>query len=123
MPRKEEYKGYSANRKYQARYMAKKQVVLNALKSVPCSDCGVRYPPYVMDFDHLKPEEKEIKIGQGWSITRTLAEIEKCEVVCSNCHRIREHERRQMKKMPRKKHPKRTTISLMSKRGVGRWVS
>jgi hypothetical protein len=27
------------------------------LKRVPCADCGVKYPPYVMDFDHVRGEK------------------------------------------------------------------
>lgn len=48
-----------------------------------------------MDFDH-PPGTKEIAIGPnvynpGVSFAKLKAEIEKCEVVCSNCHRIRTH--------------------------------
>ena len=65
-------------------------------KSRPCVDCGVTYPPYVMDFDHVRGEKlKEIGVMRGTVSTRVLlAEIAKCEVVCSNCHRIRTHRRR-----------------------------
>ena len=27
-------------------------------KDAPCKDCGIKYPPYVMDFDHLVPKTK-----------------------------------------------------------------
>lgn len=67
------------------------------LKAHPCTDCGVSYPYYVMDFDHIT-DDKEINpsamINHGWSKERILKELEKCELVCSNCHRIRTHERR-----------------------------
>ena len=60
-------------------------------KSVPCMDCGQTYPYYVMDFDHRDPAVKDKNVSQllsyGWK--RFLAEIEKCDVVCSNCHRER----------------------------------
>lgn len=64
---------------------------LNAFKSQPCMDCKGTFPPVCMDFDHVKGE----KIGDlskliqraGWNTI--LAELEKCEVVCANCHRIR----------------------------------
>jgi hypothetical protein len=64
-------------------------------KSVPCADCGKSYPHYVMDFDHLR--DKVINIARAavkdWSLKRLQAEIDKCEVVCSNCHRERTHRR------------------------------
>ncbi|MBV9172862.1 MAG: hypothetical protein JOZ81_22600 [Chloroflexi bacterium] len=62
------------------------------LKRVPCADCGVKYPPYVMDFDHVRGE-KQINLSRlrnsrlGWA--KLIAEVEKCEVVCANCHRMR----------------------------------
>lgn len=62
-------------------------------ESMPCADCGLRYPAAVMDFDHLDASEKTDAVSQ--MIRRVLtwetieAEIAKCELVCSNCHRIR----------------------------------
>jgi hypothetical protein len=67
-----------------------RQLVMEA-KSVPCSDCGIEYPYYVMDLDHLK--EKKFNLSTASSKYRSLEivqkEIDKCEVVCSNCHRER----------------------------------
>lgn len=65
---------------------------LKELKEVPCADCGNSYPYYVMDFDHLR--DKEFQIGtRGRRVGREalLKEIDKCEVVCANCHRVRTH--------------------------------
>lgn len=71
-----------------------RDVVIRA-KDVPCMDCGQRFPYYVMDFDHRG--DKEVLVGRlvdSLSLRRLLAEIAKCDVVCSNCHRIRTHVRR-----------------------------
>lgn len=68
--------------------------VLDDVKSQPCMDCGESYPPYVMDLDHRNPSEKigcVAKIVTGGSMKALLLEIEKCDVVCSNCHRERTH--------------------------------
>ena len=47
--------------------------------------------PFCMDFHHINPEEKEITIARAiqirWSKTRILKEINKCIVLCANCHR------------------------------------
>jgi hypothetical protein len=70
---------------------------VRALKEVtPCTDCGINYPYYVMDFDHLSDKEYQISamLSQGYSMETVQKEIDKCEIVCSNCHRIRTHERR-----------------------------
>lgn len=65
--------------------------------SHPCVDCG-ESNPIVLDFDHLESlGQKEFNVSaaidRGLSWTRIMAEIEKCEVVCANHHRIRTHTR------------------------------
>lgn len=71
---------------------------VDRIKSVPCADCNKTFPPYVMDFDHREPEQKIEGISKitrsGSSKKKILLEIAKCDVVCSNCHRIRTHNRR-----------------------------
>jgi hypothetical protein len=70
--------------------------IINAAKNKPCADCKKEYPPWVMDFDHLPGVEKCFNVAQ-WAqhtgIKKLLVEIEKCEVVCANCHRQRTHDR------------------------------
>lgn len=59
------------------------------LKENRCVDCG-ESDPIVLQFDHREPSEKSgnvsalISRGNSWS--RVLAEIEKCDVRCANCH-------------------------------------
>ena len=75
-----------------------REIVLKA-KSQPCADCGQRYPYYVMDFDHLG-DDKRFNISTARFRESRAAieeEIEKCEVVCANCHRSRTHRRRELK--------------------------
>lgn len=71
--------------------------VIRAAKEKPCSDCGIEYPYYVMDLDHVRAEKK-FNLAAATRIKPTmevlLAEIEKCDPVCANCHRIRTHERK-----------------------------
>lgn len=65
-------------------------------KSNPCKDCGQVYPHYVMEFDHLKDKDGDIAnfASLGWSLKRVKNEIEKCDLVCANCHRIRTYKRK-----------------------------
>ena len=69
------------------------------VKSVPCMDCGNSFPPVAMDFDHRPGDGKfkdiSLLVNGAYSIARIDAEIAKCDIVCSNCHRIRTHERGQ----------------------------
>lgn len=62
------------------------------LKSKPCTDCGNTYHPFVMDFDHVrgtKLMDVNALVSSACSMKRLLEEIDKCELVCSNCHRMR----------------------------------
>lgn len=69
-----------------------------SLKDGPCVDCGVQYPFYQMEWDHLPEYDKSgdiMKIlNQTWNKQRVLEEIEKCELVCVLCHRERTYQRR-----------------------------
>ncbi len=66
-------------------------------KKCPCVDCGESYPSYVMDFDHVRGRKiANIASGRFHSSMKGLKrEMAKCDVVCANCHREREHQRRQ----------------------------
>jgi hypothetical protein len=70
---------------------------LRSLKDgTPCTDCGRSYPPQVMQWDHKPGFEKVGDISADfWDRTRedVLAEIAKCDLVCTNCHAIRTFER------------------------------
>lgn len=75
-------------------------------KERPCADCGQQFPYYVMDFDHRDGSAKVANVNRlvqdaAWEKVRR--EIEKCDLVCSNCHRIRTHARMSAKSEPRAK--------------------
>jgi len=79
------------------RYREQLRALVRQLKeSEPCSDCGISYPYYVMDFDHLEGKQGLIsdfaKTGRSGALKE---ELKKCEVVCANCHRSRTHKRQQ----------------------------
>jgi hypothetical protein len=63
--------------------------VLIYLNTHPCVDCGTENV-IVLEFDHRDPDDKLTEVGKlmvnrRWP--RVLAEIEKCDVRCVNCHR------------------------------------
>lgn len=68
------------------------QIVREA-KNKPCADCGIQYPHYVMDLDHLGDKFRSVSRMRSYQLDRVLAEIGKCEVVCANCHRERTQRR------------------------------
>lgn len=78
--------------------------IVKKAKNRPCLDCGQKLPSYCMDFDHVRGEEKVTNIGAAiakWASSPELLikEIAKCDVVCSNCHRIRTFTRKKVKKV------------------------
>ena len=75
------------------RYDAEVKAFIREVKdNKPCVDCGERFPHYVLDFDHVRGEKVNnisLMAGRRCSLTAIKAEIEKCELVCANCHRVR----------------------------------
>lgn len=97
MTKQAEYsrKHYQANKgviiqKNIARTQAVRRWVREFKLQNPCKYCS-ETEPCCLDFHHLNGEEKTITVALavnlGWSVERLKTEIEKCEVVCANCHR------------------------------------
>jgi hypothetical protein len=64
-------------------------------ESNPCVDCGNFYPYYVMQFDHLRDKKFAVGIrSASYGSAYFNAEMEKCDIVCANCHAIRTYQRR-----------------------------
>jgi hypothetical protein len=63
--------------------------LIEYFRTNPCADCG-ETDPVVLEFDHLGDKKFNVAKGirdRSWE--SLLAEIAKCDVVCSNCHRRR----------------------------------
>ncbi len=69
--------------------VARNKKLIDDLKNKPCSICGGCFHPAAMDWHHRNGSDKIKGIGEmrGWSQEKILAEISKCDLVCSNCHR------------------------------------
>ena len=67
--------------------------ILEFKKNGKCLDCGFigRDFPEVLDFDHLRDKKFNISEYKYFTsgINKVKEEINKCELVCANCHRIR----------------------------------
>jgi hypothetical protein len=70
--------------------------MLDAMRAAPCADCGDRFPPCAMDFDHPVGVDKIDVVTRliSKSRQRMLAEAAKCDIVCANCHRRRTYVRK-----------------------------
>jgi hypothetical protein len=90
---RQRYIAQAAERKWRVR-LERTEYLLEYFRDHPCRDCG-ESDPVVLEFDHLG--DKSFNVTQkledrNWQVI--LAEIEKCEVVCANCHRRRTAHRR-----------------------------
>jgi hypothetical protein len=58
-----------------------------------CFDCEGRYPPYVYEFHHLDPTQKDFNPSSAMSMKedKMWKELEKCVMLCRNCHAERHH--------------------------------
>lgn len=70
----------------------RKKVKLKAIeyKGGKCLHCGYCKCPDVFEFHHLNPAEKDFAIsknGHSRSWERVKNELDKCIILCSNCHR------------------------------------
>lgn len=79
--------------KWQDAHKERRRVALNALKDLPCMDCDRKFPPYCMEFHHRDPKEKVSDVSHlfvgSYAWATILKEIEKCDLICVCCHRIR----------------------------------
>lgn len=52
-----------------------------------CVDCNIKYPYYVLQFDHLKDKIMGVaRMAVSHNLEQIKNEIAKCEIVCANCH-------------------------------------
>lgn len=58
-------------------------------KGGECEECG--YDKYIgaLEFHHTDPTQKDLRFVSftGWSEKRIKTELDKCKLLCSNCHR------------------------------------
>lgn len=67
-----------------------------SLKNGLCADCGESFHPVCMQWDHLPEFTKTSNLSDLYGKKNKkmiLEEIQKCELVCSNCHALRTYHR------------------------------
>jgi hypothetical protein len=87
-----------SNRVNHVKQHARRSAWRAELKNKPCADCGKRFLPVCMEFDHRVGSIKLDKVSNLFSIAapreRIQKEASKCDLVCANCHRLRTYKRR-----------------------------
>lgn len=66
----------------------KAKLKLVEYKGGKCEKCGYSKYIEVLEFHHLDPKNKDFSIsGKSWSLEKLKKEVDKCILVCSNCHK------------------------------------
>ena len=86
-PAKERHLQQVKERKQIAREVAR-EYILNYLATHPCVECG-ESDIRVLEFHHIGDKEQTIShmVAEGFSVDRIQRELDKCQVLCANCHR------------------------------------
>jgi len=96
---REYYKNGRSKELKQKRQQRNKDYVNSYFKTHPCSICGETIT-VCLNFHHIKDKKDTISgmVSKGHSIERIEKEIQKCIVLCRNCHnKIHANERDQIK--------------------------
>ena len=74
-------------RKEIARQVAR-EYAYNYLLTHPCQECG-ESDVRVLEFHHVGDKDMAVAymVSSGYSVERIQAEIDKCTILCANCHR------------------------------------
>lgn len=83
---------YAKNTSYHQDQRAERYAKINEYKlSKGCIDCGYADDPVALDFDHRNPSVKieRVSLMLTYSWRRIVAELDKCDIRCANCHRIK----------------------------------
>ena len=61
-----------------------------------CKDCEIKASESnysIFEFHHLDPKQKYFAIGESFNLSKSneeiFLEIDKCDLLCANCHRLR----------------------------------
>jgi len=80
-----------AKERYRLSRVDKRVAIQKRKEATPCIDCGESYHHSQLDWDHRDPSKKKIQPRKlhTYSWETIERELKKCDVRCSNCHRIR----------------------------------
>lgn len=72
------------------RYRQKKTEIQDLKIGLKCKKCGYDKCGASLEFHHINPEEKDEKVARmltnNYNLDIVKKEIEKCVVLCANCH-------------------------------------
>ena len=67
----------------------RKKILLVEYKGGCCEKCGYDKNYAAFDFHHINPKNKDptFKNLRYWSVEKAKSEVDKCLLLCANCHR------------------------------------
>lgn len=71
-------------------YRAQKDKIFEYMESrggARCQLCGYDRCINALEFHHRDPKEKDPNWSRGWRLERLKIELDKCDILCANCHR------------------------------------
>ena len=75
-----------------------------------CQICGFKAHPQALVFDHIDPDTKHPKYSSKaltrWGSATLQEELDKCRVLCANCHAIHTYENKHHARRPNQKRQK-----------------
>ena len=85
----------SSRKEYWAeRYRERRDYITKYKMDRGCELCGYKAHPAALTFDHLDPADKAFNLSdhtnRNWQ--KIMDEIDKCRVICANCHNIHTHD-------------------------------
>ena len=84
-----------------------------------CEFCGYKKHPQALVFDHIDPDTKHPKYSSKqltrWGPTTLQEELDKCRVLCANCHAIHTYDN---KHHARRKNQKRVSGASQDRQAV-----
>jgi 5-methylcytosine-specific restriction endonuclease McrA len=92
--KKKDIRTYADRRVYNIQAVSKRRRAIKAMaikyKGGECQVCGYKRYQGALDLHHLDPKQKEFSMsdkGHSRSWERVKEELDKCVLVCANCHR------------------------------------
>ena len=60
---------------------------MNSRTGPKCQRCGYDACIEALEFHHRNPKEKDPTYSFNWGIKKLKKELDKCDILCANCHR------------------------------------
>jgi hypothetical protein len=75
-------------REYQRQWIASRRAQWIAERGGSCVQCGSTDR---IEIDHIDPSQKSYNPTSAWSLVEGYKELNKCQILCHACHRIKTH--------------------------------